>query len=91
MRCEEDPDLLSLFRQVLGATYNIISVDSGTGCLSRYIDEKAKGNQIDVLLVDYQLRDLPGDIVAITIRELRGGNRIYLHLSENQVVLIIVI
>jgi CheY-like chemotaxis protein len=75
MICEDNPDLLSLFRKVLGSKYSIIAVDSGIECLSRYIDEKAKGNQVDVLLIDYQLKDLPGDIVATTIREISGRRR----------------
>jgi CheY-like chemotaxis protein len=75
MICEDNPDLLSLFRKVLGSKYSIIAVDSGIECLSRYIDEKAKGNRVDVLLIDYQLKDLPGDIVATTIREISGRRR----------------
>jgi CheY-like chemotaxis protein len=75
MICEDNPDLLSYFQKALGSSYSIIAVDSGVECLSRYIDEKAKGNQVDVLLVDYQLKDLPGDIVATTIREISGRRR----------------
>jgi CheY-like chemotaxis protein len=75
MICEDNPDLLSFFQKALGSSYNIIAVDSGIECLSRYIDEKAKGNQVEVLLVDYQLKDLPGDIVATTIREISGRRR----------------
>lgn len=75
MICEDNPDLLSLFQKALGSKYTIIAVDSGIECLSRYIDEKAKGNQVDVLLIDYHLKDLPGDIVATTIREISGRRR----------------
>ena len=75
MICEDNPDLVSLFQRALGSKYIIIAVDSGIECLSRYIDEKAKGNQVEVLLIDYQLKDLPGDIVATTIREISGRRR----------------
>lgn len=75
MICEDNPDLSSFFQKVLGSSYSIIAVDSGVECLSRYIDEKAKGNHVDVLLVEYQLKDLPGDIVATTIREISGRLR----------------
>jgi CheY-like chemotaxis protein len=75
MICEDNPDLLSLFQKALGSKYIIIAVDSGLECLSRYIDEKAKGNRVDVLLIDYQLKDLPGDIVATTVREISGRRR----------------
>jgi hypothetical protein len=43
--------------------------------MSRYIDEKVKGNKIDVLIVNYNLRDLPGDIVAITVRDLSSSSK----------------
>src|SRR5215203_806250 len=75
MICESDPSLLSLFHKTLSSKYSVIAVDSGRECLSKYIDEKAKGNQIDVLVVDYQLQDLPGDIIASTVRELSGNKK----------------
>jgi CheY-like chemotaxis protein len=76
MVCEGDPAMLQLIQQIIGSKYSMIVVDSGTECLSKYIDEKAKGNQIDVLLVDYGLPDLPGDIIASTVRELGGNQKI---------------
>jgi CheY-like chemotaxis protein len=76
MVCEDDPEILQSIQQTLGSKYNTIVTDSGTECLSKYIDEKAKGNQIDVLLVDYGLPDLPGDIIASTVRELGGNQKI---------------
>jgi CheY-like chemotaxis protein len=79
MVCEDDPAILQLIQQILGSKYSTIVVDSGTECLSKYIDEKAKGNQIDVLLVDYGLPDLPGDIIASTVRELGGNQKIITH------------
>jgi CheY-like chemotaxis protein len=79
MVCEDDPAILQLIQQILGSKYSTIAVDSGTDCLSKYIDEKAKGNQIDVLLVDYRLPDLPGDIIASTVRELGGNQKIITH------------
>jgi CheY-like chemotaxis protein len=79
MVCEDDPEILQSIQQILGSKYSTIIVDSGTECLSKYIDEKAKGNQIDVLLVDYGLPDLPGDIIASTVRELGGNQKIRTH------------
>jgi CheY-like chemotaxis protein len=73
MICEDDPNFLHLLRQALASDYCIIAANSGTECLIRYIDEKVKGNQIDVLVIEYKLRDLEGDIVASTIRELSGS------------------
>jgi CheY-like chemotaxis protein len=73
MICEDDFGLLNLFPKGIGSKYSVIAVDSGTECISKYIDEKVKGNKVDVLIVSYDLHDLPGDIVATTIREL-GGN-----------------
>lgn len=75
MICEDDFDLSNLLRKEIVSEYIIIAVDSGTECISRYIDEKVKGNEIDALIVDYNLHDLPGDIVATTIRDLTGSKR----------------
>lgn len=79
MICEDNPELVQLIEQTLGAKYSTIVVDSGRDCLNRYIDEKAKGNHIDVLLVDYELKDLPGDIIATTVRELSGNRKLITH------------
>lgn len=76
MVCADDTPTMQLIQQAIGSKYNTISVGSGRECLSKYIDERAKGNQIDVLLVDYGLWDLPGDIIASTVREL-SGNRMF--------------
>src|SRR5687767_9649775 len=75
MVCEDDTPTLQLIQQAIGSKYNTISVGSGRECLSKYIDERAKGNHIDVLLVDYELRDLPGDIIASTVREISGNRK----------------
>lgn len=74
MICENDLDFLHSLKQALVSDYySVLTIDSGTECLIKYIDEKVKGNQIDLLVVDYELQDLPGDIVASTIRELSGS------------------
>ena len=75
MICEDDCDLLNLFQKGIGSKYSVIAVDSGTKCISKYIDEKVKGNNVDILIVSYDLHDLPGDIVATTIRDLGGSIR----------------
>jgi len=75
MICEDDCDLLNLFQKGIDSKYNVMAVGSGTECISRYIDEKVKGNKVDVLIVSYDLHDLPGDIVATTIRDLSGKIR----------------
>jgi DNA-binding NtrC family response regulator len=75
MICDDDRDLLNLFQKGIGSKYDIVAVGSGTECMSRYIDEKVKGNKIDVLIVNYNLRDLPGDIVAITVRDLSSSSK----------------
>ncbi len=85
MICEDDLEFLHSLRQALASDYCIITVTSGTECLIKYIDEKVKGNQIDILVVEYKLRDLTGDIVASTIRELsraRATNTILISSCE---------
>jgi len=72
MICDDEEDLLHLYQRALGGQYNVLTVDSGKECIEKYIKEKAKGVKIDVLILDYRLRDILGDIVACKIAELNG-------------------
>jgi CheY-like chemotaxis protein len=72
MICDDEADLLYLFKSVLEPTYHVLAVDSGRGCIEKFIDEKKKGKKVDVLLLDYKLGDMLGDAVACKIHELNG-------------------
>ncbi|MDQ3947554.1 MAG: hypothetical protein M3218_00335, partial [Thermoproteota archaeon] len=50
----------------------ILAVDSGKDCIEKFVEEKHKGRKIDVLILDYRLGDMLGDIVACKIKELNG-------------------
>ena len=72
MICDDDLDLCQLFGQALKSRYNIILVSSGEGCISRFILEKNRGNKIHLLLLDYKLGDMFGDLVAKKVNNLNG-------------------
>ena len=72
MICDDEPDLLTIYSKALAPLYHVIAVDSGSECIERYIAEKHGGKKIDVLLLDYRLGDILGDIVACKISELNG-------------------
>jgi CheY-like chemotaxis protein len=72
MICDDEADLLYLFRSVLEPTYRVLAVESGRGCIEKFIEEKQKGRKVDILLLDYKLGDMLGDIVACKIHELNG-------------------
>jgi len=72
MICDDEIDLLNLFKKSLDIDYDVIIVDSGKECIERFIEEKHKGRQVHVLLLDYKLGDMLGDIVACKINELNG-------------------
>jgi CheY-like chemotaxis protein len=72
MICDDEIDLLNLYKKSLELDYDVIIVDSGKDCIERYIEEKHNGRQIHVLLLDYKLGDMLGDIVACKISELNG-------------------
>jgi len=76
MICDDEADLLTLFASALSSKYNVLTAESGRSCLSKYQDEKGKGNAIDVLLLDYRLGDMLGDYVACKIREFDGTKTI---------------
>jgi CheY-like chemotaxis protein len=72
--CEDEPDLLFSFELTLKSQYDIISVNSGQACINMYIKERNVGNKIDLILLDYKLRDMSGDFVARKIRSYNGTN-----------------
>jgi CheY-like chemotaxis protein len=72
MICDDETDLLYLFKSALEPTYHVLAVESGRGCIEKFIEEKQKGKKVDVLLLDYKLGDMLGDIVACKIHELNG-------------------
>lgn len=72
MICDDEVDLLNMYKKALDRDYEVIIVDSGKDCIERYIEEKHSGKKIHVLLLDYKLGDMLGDIVACKISELNG-------------------
>lgn len=72
MICDDEVDLLNMYKTALERTYDVIVVDSGEQCIERYVAEKKLGTKIHVLLLDYKLGDMLGDIVACKIKELNG-------------------
>ena len=72
--CDDEPDLLQLFEHILKTKYDVIAVDLGEACIAMYIKEKNVGNKIDLILLDYKLRDMSGDSVARKIKEQNGTN-----------------
>jgi CheY-like chemotaxis protein len=69
--CEDEPDLLLTFKLVLKSKYDVISVNSAKACIDMYIKER---NKIDLILLDYKLRDMSGDSVARKIKKHNGTN-----------------
>lgn len=88
MICDDEIDLLNLYKKSLELDYDVIIVDSGKDCIERYIEEKHNGRKIHVLLLDYKLEDMLGDIVACKISELNGVKTLLISaydLDENMV------
>jgi CheY-like chemotaxis protein len=82
MICDDELDLLQLFGQALRSKYNVILVSSGEYCIDRFIEEKNRGNKVHLILLDYRLRDMLGDSVARTIKELNGTKIILISAYE---------
>ena len=72
MICDDEVDLLYLFKAALEPTYHVLAVESGRDCIEKFIEEKHNGKRVDVLLLDYKLGDMLGDVVACKIHELNG-------------------
>lgn len=82
MICDDELDLLHLFKYALEPTYDVFIVDSGKDCIKKFLEEKHKGKKVDVLLVDYGLSDMPGDTVACKVHELNGVKTILITAYE---------
>lgn len=72
MVCDDEADLLYLFRSALEPDYNVLAAESGKSCIEKFIEVKQKGKKVDVLLLDYKLGDMKGDVVACKVHELNG-------------------
>ncbi len=70
MICDDEVDLLYLFKSALEPRYDVLIVESGRGCIEKFIEERQKGKKVDLLLLDYKLGDMLGDVVACKIHEL---------------------
>ena len=68
--CDDETDLLLMFRIYLESQYKVITVDSGESCIDTILDHKNKNEEIDLLLLDYKLGDISGDIVARKVKEI---------------------
>jgi CheY-like chemotaxis protein len=72
MVCEDEHELLELYSKVLELRYDVIKVCSGYDCINKYLEQKNKGSNVDLLFLDYKLGDILGDAVAKKIKELNG-------------------
>jgi CheY-like chemotaxis protein len=69
MICEDEPDILKLYGLALKPKYNVILVNSGEECIKRFIEERKRGNKIHLLLVDYKIGDMSGDLITRKIKD----------------------
>jgi CheY-like chemotaxis protein len=69
---DDERDVLQVFELALESKYNIILASSGEDCIDKFIEEKNRGNKIDLILLDYRLGDMFGDSVAHTIKQYNG-------------------
>jgi CheY-like chemotaxis protein len=72
MICDDEADLLYLFRFALEPAYDVLAAESGKSCIEKFIEVKQKGTKVYVILLDYKLGDMQGDVVACKIHELNG-------------------
>jgi CheY-like chemotaxis protein len=72
MICDDQRDVLLFFKLALESKYNVILIGSGEDCINKYKEEKSRGNEIHLILLDYRLGSMYGDSVARKIKELNG-------------------
>ena len=67
--CDDNEDIVYVMVAFLKGKYNVLTAKSGEDCVSLFDEEGRKGNMIDVLFLDYRLKDMSGDQVARRIKE----------------------
>ena len=68
--CDEK-DLLFLYAEALGLKYIIITTTDGKECIDKYKELREK-SPVDLILVDYKLKDMNGEQVASEINKMNG-------------------
>jgi DNA-binding response OmpR family regulator len=74
--CDDESDLLLMFRIHLESQYNVSTVVTGKECIDRISELKKKNEMIDLVLLDYKLGDITGENVARKIRETEKNIKI---------------
>jgi DNA-binding response OmpR family regulator len=74
--CDDESDLLLMFRIHLESQYNVSTVVTGKECIDRVSELKKKNEMIDLVLLDYKLGDITGENVARKIRETEKNIKI---------------
>ncbi len=69
--CDDEKDLLYLYAEALGLKYNIITTTDGRECIDKY-KELRKKSPVDLILLDYKLKDMNGEQVASEINKING-------------------
>jgi DNA-binding response OmpR family regulator len=59
-----------MFRIHLESEYKVLTVDSGESCINTVLDYKKKNKEIHLLLLDYKLGDISGEIVARRVKNI---------------------
>ena len=72
MICDDEQDILNIYKRALQLRFNVITVCSGSDCIQKYLAQKNDGSKIDILLLDYRLGDMLGNEVACKIKGLNG-------------------
>lgn len=80
--CDDEPDLLELYAAMLSEDYRIIKASSGDECMRKYIEMKEKMEDITVILLDFRIGEMTGDIVARNIKEINGAKVILISAYE---------
>jgi CheY-like chemotaxis protein len=82
MICEDDPDLLRVYRLALRSKYDVMTVSSGKECIEKYSEMVQNGKKVDALLLDYRLGDATGDEIATKLKRLDGTKIILISAFE---------
>ncbi len=80
--CDDEPDLLQVYRIALRSSFDVITTSSGGECIAKYSELRKAGRRVDLVILDFRLGDMAGEEVARRLRKLDDAKIVLLTAYE---------
>ena len=84
--CDDESDLLLMFQIHLESQYNVLTVVSGKACIDKINELKKKNEMIDLVLLDYKIREIEKNIKILMITAYELDDHIVKNMTQKRYV-----